>query len=216
MKAYHLRFPVSGLIFDMDNTLYTNEAYARHQEDVLVERLARELLVSVAEASEQVRLCRSRLTHANGGKKPSLGTIFEHLGISIPTSVAWRSELIIPERYLSPDPRLLRVLERLSGSYRLAIVTNNPVITARRTLAVMGIGELFPFIVGLDSTGVSKPHPAAFHLAAEGLGRPAAELVSVGDRFEIDIEPALDLGMAGILVDGVEDVYALPDYLAKS
>jgi phosphoglycolate phosphatase/putative hydrolase of the HAD superfamily len=32
----------------------------------------------------------------------------------------------------------------------------------------------------------------------------------VGDRYDIDIALPLELGMGGILVDGVEDVYRLP------
>jgi phosphoglycolate phosphatase/putative hydrolase of the HAD superfamily len=35
--------------------------------------------------------------------------------------------------------------------------------------------------------------------------------VSVGDRYDIDIALPLELGMGGILVDGVEDVYTLPE-----
>jgi phosphoglycolate phosphatase/putative hydrolase of the HAD superfamily len=33
--------------------------------------------------------------------------------------------------------------------------------------------------------------------------------VSIGDRCDIDIALPLELGMGGILVEGVEDVYAL-------
>ena len=49
-------------------------------------------------------------------------------------------------------------------------------------------------------------------LAAASLGLAAPEIISVGDRYEVDIEPALVLGMGGILVDGVEDVYRLPSF----
>jgi phosphoglycolate phosphatase/putative hydrolase of the HAD superfamily len=37
--------------------------------------------------------------------------------------------------------------------------------------------------------------------------------LSVGDRYDIDIALPLELGMGGILVDGVEDVYRLPELL---
>jgi phosphoglycolate phosphatase/putative hydrolase of the HAD superfamily len=33
----------------------------------------------------------------------------------------------------------------------------------------------------------------------------------VGDRYDIDITLPLELGMGGVLVDGVEDVYRLPE-----
>jgi HAD superfamily hydrolase (TIGR01549 family) len=216
MQTYHITWPVRALIFDMDNTLYTNARYARHQEDVLVARLAEELHISVEAATEQVRLTRARLTQANQGSRPSLATVFLHLGVPIATSALWRAELITPEKYLVPDPELARAMASLSAGHGLAVVTNNPVATAQRTLAVLGIDALIPFVVGLDSTGVSKPAPQAFRLAGERLGCPFAQIVSVGDRFEIDIKPALDLGMGGILVDGVDDVYRLPAFLAAA
>ncbi len=37
--------------------------------------------------------------------------------------------------------------------------------------------------------------------------------VSVGDRYGVDIEPALGLGMGGILVASITEVYGLPSYL---
>jgi phosphoglycolate phosphatase/putative hydrolase of the HAD superfamily len=35
----------------------------------------------------------------------------------------------------------------------------------------------------------------------------------VGDRYDIDIALPLQLGMGGVLVDGVSDVYGLPPVL---
>jgi len=46
--------------------------------------------------------------------------------------------------------------------------------------------------------------------AARLCGVSQEKCVSVGDRFDIDIALPLELGMGGILVDGVEDVYKLP------
>jgi len=213
MRSYQLPKLVKALVFDMDNTLYTNADYANHQELVLVERLAREFSIPVAKAGDLVNSTRGQLSAEQGGKKPSLGTTFLKLGIPIATSVAWRNEFIIPERFLRADQKLAAVFKGLAINFRLAIVTNNPVATARRTLDVLGIGGLVPVIIGLDSTGVSKPDLAAFRMATELLDCPSAATVSVGDRYEIDIEPALALGMGGLLVDGVEDVYALPGFL---
>ncbi|MDR2111049.1 MAG: HAD hydrolase-like protein, partial [Spirochaetaceae bacterium] len=57
------------------------------------------------------------------------------------------------------------------------------------------------------------PHRAPFLRASEMLGFPPPACVSIGDRYEVDIEPPLELGMGGVLVDGVEDVYGLPRFL---
>ena len=42
-----------------------------------------------------------------------------------------------------------------------------------------------------------------------------ADCISIGDRFDIDLSLALSLGMGGILVSGVEEVWELPRILPK-
>ena len=44
-------------------------------------------------------------------------------------------------------------------------------------------------------------------MALQKMGVEAKNCVAVGDRFNIDIELPVKMGMGGILVDGVEDVY---------
>jgi phosphoglycolate phosphatase/putative hydrolase of the HAD superfamily len=95
------------------------------------------------------------------------------------------------------------------------VVTNNPVSIAKRTLRVLGVEDLLHAIIGLDTCGVSKPHKEPFTRAAGLCGAAPEACVAVGDRYDIDIALPLELGMGGILVDGVEDVYKLPEILVK-
>lgn len=215
MRVFTWNAPIRGLIFDMDNTLYTNPGYARHQEEVLVKRLAQAKDWSEAMAQKQVGLVRTEYALAHSGHKPSLGNVFAALGIPITTSVEWRKQLLRPENFLQANPQLVQTMHSLAKQFRLAIVTNNPVEIAQRTLAVLGIRECIPVIIGLDSTNLSKPDPAAFRLAATSLDCEPPNLISIGDRYEVDIEPALGLGMGGILVEGVEEVCGLPDFLRQ-
>jgi phosphoglycolate phosphatase/putative hydrolase of the HAD superfamily len=67
--------------------------------------------------------------------------------------------------------------------------------------------------VGLDTCLLSKPNREIFLKAAAMCEVSANRCISVGDRFDIDIALPLELGMGGILVDGVEDVYKLPEIL---
>jgi FMN phosphatase YigB (HAD superfamily) len=69
--------------------------------------------------------------------------------------------------------------------------------------------------VGLETTGRSKPEREPFIAVLEALRLPAYDCVSVGDRMDVDIRPALGLGMGGILVRGVEEVLLLPGFLAS-
>ena len=45
--------------------------------------------------------------------------------------------------------------------------------------------------------------------AVEKLGVEAAACLAVGDRYDLDIALPMEMGMGGILVSGVSDVYQL-------
>jgi phosphoglycolate phosphatase/putative hydrolase of the HAD superfamily len=215
MKAYRLPAHCAAILFDMDSTLYTHPEYQRIQQELPVERLALIKGKSVEEMNREIAGCRKAWAAAHSGQNLSLGNVFKTFGVSIEESVRWREELYQPERYLSENRRLCVVLEDLAARFSLAVVTNNPVSIAVRTLSALGVAGIFEAIVGLDTCGVSKPHAAPFCKAAELCGAAPASCVSVGDRYDIDIALPLELGMGGILVDGVEDVYKLPDLFGK-
>jgi FMN phosphatase YigB (HAD superfamily) len=113
------------------------------------------------------------------------------------------------------------------------------------SLEALGVKDFFSVIVGLDDTLASKPDPAPFILAARRLRAlreaasppsaraeapsspealaagtaaqesPFAGLVSLGDRYDVDLAPALALGMGAILVESVSEIYSLPEILVS-
>lgn len=214
MRVHALPDHPRALLLDFDGTLYTHKAYAAFQNEVLIERLAKERGEDLA-VTRALLDARRAARKAAGGQPTSLGNLFAELGVDIPTSVAWRLELIDPRKWLSPDPRLAQVLAELGRSLGLALVTNNPAELGRRGLEALGIGDFVPVVVGLDDCMASKPDPAPYALAAQRLGVDAGDCISVGDRYDVDIAPALALGMGAIEVAGVEDVYCLPAFFAS-
>ncbi|MCL2270155.1 MAG: HAD family hydrolase [Treponema sp.] len=213
MKVFNLPAQCDAVLFDMDSTLYTHPEYARSQIDLPVERLARLRGVTFDEMNDAIARYRTEWVKGHGGKQISLGNVFEAFGVSIRENAQWRAELYHPEQYLAEDRQLRYALEQLEERFVLAVVTNNPVSIAERTLSVLGVEDLFHEIVGLDTCGVSKPHEESFMRAAIHCGAVPEACVSVGDRYDIDIALPLELGMGGILVDGVKDVYKLPEVL---
>jgi len=211
MKIFRLPDQCAAILFDMDSTLYTNPDYARSQIDLPIERLARQRGVSFGKMNEEINRFRTDWAQKHEGQQISLGNIFIAFGVGIRENARWREELYHPEHYLVEDHRLRSTLEWLETRFVLAVVTNNPVSVAARTLTVLGVEELIHVIVGLDTCGVSKPHEEPFMRAAILCGAAPESCVSVGDRYDIDIALPLELGMGGILVDGVEDVYQLPE-----
>ncbi|MBR5096515.1 MAG: HAD hydrolase-like protein [Treponema sp.] len=220
-KAFEPSFPrfysvpqdLRAIIFDIDSTLYTNAAYAFEQVDCQVRRFASERGITNDEARKMVADYRKKFARENGGKKISLSNTLLQFGVSIEQSVQWRRELIEPADFLGADKKLQETLAALSARYKLLCVTNNPILPAQKTLQALGVDNLIEVLVGLDSCNLSKPAKEPFVLAAQKIGLDPSQMISVGDRYDLDIAPALELGMGGVLVRGVADVYNLPQVL---
>jgi len=211
MKVYRLAPAIKALAFDMDLTLYTNAEYGRHQIDSMIERTGKLSGLSFDEMNAKVKEAARTWTLSHGGKKPSLSNVLGLFGIGLDDIIRWREDLFEPERFIKEDKRLLDTLRELHDRhFVLGVVTNNPVLVARKTLAALGVLSLFPIVIGLDTCMVPKPHEAPFRKFSE-LSRAAPEAcVSVGDRYDIDLDIPLEMGMGAILVNGVRDVYKLP------
>lgn len=209
MKIHKIPQTIQTLIFDIDSTLYTNSAYAYEQVDCQVREFAKLKNMTSDEARKLVFDFRKNFAKENNGKKISLGNLLTNFGIPIEQSVQWRNDLMRPEDFLVRDEKLICELQILSKKYKLICVTNNPVKPARKTLEVIGISDFFEHIVGLDTCYKSKPAREPFEKALELTKTTAENAVAIGDRYDLDIELPLRMGMGGIEVSGVEDVYDL-------
>jgi len=203
-----------AILFDMDCTLYTHDEYAQTQIDLPIKRLADLQGKSFAQMNAEIGEYRKNWADSCGGKSISLGNTFLAFGISIEENIRWREELCRPQDYLCEDKKLRSVLQQLARRFTLAVVTNNPVSVAQKTLSVLGVDDILQKIVGLDTCCLSKPDKRIFLKAAEICGVNPENCISAGDRYDIDIALPLELGMGAVLVDGVEDVYSLVDLFA--
>ena len=215
MKIYKIPSDLRAFIFDIDSTLYTNQAYAFEQVDCQVRQFAKERGISADEARRMVAEYRKQFAAEHNGSKVSLGNTLLSFGVPIEQSVQWRRELLEPADFLRRDEKLIDELKILQKKYQLICVTNNPVLPARKTLDALGISEFFPEIVGLDTCFKSKPALEPFETAVEILskssesGVKAENCIAIGDRYDMDIALPLKMGMGGILVNGVEEVYQI-------
>lgn len=211
MKIYKIPSDLKAFIFDIDSTLYTNQAYAFEQVDCQVRHFAKDRGITADEARRMVADYRKKFANEHNGSKVSLGNTLLAFGVPIEQSVKWRRELLEPSDFLHRDDKLIETLKILQSKYSLICVTNNPVLPARKTLEAIGVSEFFPEIVGLDTCFKSKPALEPFLTAVERLGNniKTENCLAVGDRYDMDIDLPLKMGMGGILVNGVEEVYQI-------
>ena len=213
MQTFNLPKNATCLIFDIDSTLYTCPEYAHEQIDSQIRHYADLRGMTHEYARKMIADARKQYALEHGGKKISLGNLFTTLGISIEESIAWRKTLFDPADYLTRDERLIATLTELKKRYHLICVTNNPVLPAEKTLSALGVLDLIEKTIGLDTCYKSKPAREMLSLAAETAHAAFSECISIGDRYDIDLALPLELGMGGILVSGVEEVYDIPSVL---
>ncbi len=215
MKKFNIPEKPRLLIFDIDSTLYTCQAYAHEQIDSQVRHYAKLNGMTADEARKKVADFRKKWAAEHDGKKISLGNLFTHFGVPIETSIEWRKTLFEPADYLKKDQKLIETLQKLQSRFVMTCVTNNPVEPARKTLQAIGISDFFKTIIGLDTCMLSKPSKTILDKAIEEAEKECGEkinyenCISIGDRYDIDLDLAVNLGMGGILVNGVEDLYGI-------
>ncbi|MBL6752080.1 MAG: HAD-IA family hydrolase [Nevskia sp.] len=90
-------------------------------------------------------------------------------------------------------PEVLACLQRLSRRYRIASLSNG-----NADLARIGLDHLFHATVAAHAHGVSKPHPALFHIACRALGCAPGEVVHLGDDAELDVRGARGAGLQAV------------------
>lgn len=95
----------------------------------------------------------------------------------------------------SIPPQVKEVLVYLSQKYDLCILTNWFTNSQKKRLEKLGIESYFKEIVGGDKVPI-KPRKEAFLY----FGNPS-DCIMIGDRLDIDIEGALNVGMRAILYD---------------
>lgn len=221
MKSWNIPQNPKVLIFDIDSTLYTCPEYAHEQIDSQVRHFAEINGMSHQQARNLISDFRKKWALEHDGQKISLGNLLTNFGISIETSIEWRKKLFDPYSFLSRDEQLINSLSLLKEKFYIICVTNNPVEPARKTLDAIGISPLISHIIGLDTLKKSKPAAEIFELALKtattetNLDINFGDCISIGDRFDIDLALPLKLGCGAILVDGVKDVYTLPDFLSN-
>ena len=207
------RFHRAGVLaFDLDGTLYHNPEYLKFQEESQIEQLADYLHISNQAASVLISQ-RKKLRKEKHLPPTSLANIFKEIGVPDDLIIAWRKRKLRPHNWLAPDPSLYASLNALKRHYQLALITNNPRIIAEESLEALGVASLITTIIALDDTGKSKPDPTPFQFLLQSINQAAENCIVIGDRYDIDIHPALNEGMSGILIDNTKEIYLLPKLL---
>ena len=192
---------LSTIGFDADDTLWQNEQFFR-----LTERRFAELLVDHAPAedltSRLLEAEKRNLAHYGFGIKgftlSMVESAIEVTGGRVPATVirdileAGREMLSHP---VEPLPFAHEALERLSGDYRIVLITKGDLFDQERKLAQSGLGDFFD-AVEIVSDKKAETYQRIFSRHGDGPERS----MMVGNSLKSDVLPALEAGSWGVHV----------------
>lgn len=106
-------------------------------------------------------------------------------------------------RYYEPVPEIYNTLDILRDSVKISLFTNAKLENTLRTLEVINIdSNWFTHVISGDDIKARKPALDGFYRVIEKSGIPPKSILYVGDRVDVDILPANQLGLQTCLVYG--------------
>jgi putative hydrolase of the HAD superfamily len=99
------------------------------------------------------------------------------------------------ESYLIPYSNVIPTLIQLKNHYKLAIVSDAPVMEAWMRLVGTRLDNFFDIVITKRDARRQKTHTAPFKAALNALGAKPEEAIMVGDRISRDVQTAKKLGI---------------------
>ncbi|RYD71937.1 MAG: HAD family hydrolase [Verrucomicrobiaceae bacterium] len=187
---------ISAIAWDLDNTLFDRDAAFRRFFEVWLT----EQRPALDPAEQEKALSRIAAADSSGetGRIEFCRTVLESLQIpKIQPEDLWAD---IQERlpsFIHPDLRVLSLLETLSMSFELIVVSNGGSKFQRAKVNRSGIARFFrpERILVSGDIGIRKPDHGIFDVCIDRLGCDPGEVLFVGDHLVNDIEGAANAGM---------------------
>jgi putative hydrolase of the HAD superfamily len=202
---------VRGVLFDVDDTLVDHSGA---QRTAIVDYLASLGLDHDAAAVDRWRAAEERhFSRHLTGELSFLGQrrarvremLARHGGADLddPSADAWFAGYATRfEAAWTAYDDVRAALDMIAAhDLALGIVTNVDANHQRRKLALVGLGDRFDVVVGLDALGFGKPDPRVFRHACELIGARPRDTVFVGDRLDHDAVGARDAGLLAVWLD---------------
>lgn len=189
--------PILGVIFDLDDTLYSEKQYVRSGYKAVAKLLGDEALAD-------------RLWSYFENGKPAIDELLNELdcmGRKEECLEAYREQM--PEITLY-DGVVDLILGLKSKGTKVGIITDGRVSGQKRKLQALGLDKLIDDIIITDELGGTqfrKPCDIAFRIMQRRWGIPFEQMVYVGDNAEKDFQAPKQLGMRSVRVQNKEGLY---------
>lgn len=182
---------IKAILFDLDNTLYTEESGIF---DLIDQRMNEWLISHLHVPPEEVNHFRNHYFKKYG---TTLRGLMLHHDVDPHDFLHYVHDVPVSE-FLSADDELRQMLHRIEA--RKIIFTNSDERHANRILSTLGVRDQFEKIFDIEAMRyIPKPNPEPYQLALEYLGIEPSECLLIDDM-ERNLKPAKELGMQTILL----------------
>lgn len=190
--------PVMGIIFDLDDTLYSEKQYVRSGYKKIAEYLGN--------TQAEIKLWNYFLEG-----KPAIDAYLKEIGAEDSKSVCldlYRKQM--PEINLYEGvPELLEKLRK--KGVKTAIITDGRIEGQRNKIKALGLESLVDDIIITDELGgiqFRKPNDISFRIMQCRWRIPFEQIVYVGDNLAKDFQAPMQLGMQGVWLKNEDGIYS--------
>lgn len=192
----------SGILLDLDNTVYPYQSAHAAAMDRVMPYLCQELKRPIEELNDGYDAARSAVKSRLGGFAAShsrflyFQTLCEGLGVPL-SNVAVAAEDLYWKTFFDHmvmRPLCLEFLLAVRPT-PVAVVTDLSARLQLEKILRLNLQGYVSALVSSEEAGYEKPHPRIFELAAHKLAADPSTLCMIGDSWERDIEGALQFNM---------------------
>ncbi|GHC22031.1 hydrolase [Kushneria pakistanensis] len=190
---------VAALSLDLDDTLWDFDAAVRGAETMLYHWLLQHAPLTAAVLPEPASLqqYRQRMAMLRPDlvdtparlRKASIHEVLRLAGEDPALSERAYAVFYAARQQVTFFEDALPALEWLSQRYPMAAISNG-----NADLDMIGIRHFFSVILFSRDLGIAKPDPQIFHVAATALDVAPAQILHIGDDWQLDVQGALSAG----------------------
>ena len=185
---------IKGIILDLDGTLLRNNSYYRKFEETYPD-VIRSLLEGDRDKIDD------KITYVRNNSIYGFTKSIREIGINSEIFFKKMRDELPTRTLLSKDLELNVILKDLQNlGYSIVILTNTGKSLVNEIIESLGLDlSIFKAIITSDETGL-KPTHEPYIYAMSKLGLVANECVYIGDRYDVEIKPAVELGLKTIFI----------------
>ncbi len=189
------------VVFDLDGTLYNLDDVIPMVYEMQIEYITKHLPMTRLQAIELFE--RNNIYPYKSIRSKSATELFLKLGINREDWGAFRSKNF-DETYINPKTAVSKeILDAFAKAYPIVLISSNTFENIQKILRRINIPtSLFKRILCSDDSQGIFNKKELFIKAIKMQQAKYEETVSIGDRFHTDVEPLVQLGGKGIVVQG--------------